>query len=122
QELFTKVGQEMIAHMQKEEMVLFPYIEALEQSAQGNGKLETPFFQTVRNPVQTMMAEHDHAGELVKLIRKASADYTPPMDACTSYKALYQNLREFEADLHKHVHLENNILFPRAVALETIVL
>lgn len=122
QELFTKVGQEMIAHMQKEEMVLFPYIEALEKSAQGNRQLETPFFQTVRNPVQTMMTEHDHAGELVKLIRKASADYTPPMDACTSYKALYQNLREFEADLHKHVHLENNILFPRAVALETIVL
>ena len=59
-----------------------------------------------------MMKEHDAAGELVKQIRKASSEYTAPADACTSYKALYQDLREFEADLHQHVHLENNILFP----------
>lgn len=118
QRLFTEVGQEMIMHMQKEEQLLFPYIDALERSATGNGPLEPPFFQTVKNPIHAMMREHDSAGDLVKQIRKASGDYLPPADACTSYKALYQDLREFEADLHQHVHLENNILFPRAVEME----
>jgi len=75
----------------------------------------------VQNPIYAMMKEHDSAGDLVKQIRKASGDYTPPSDACTSYQGLYQDLREFEADLHQHVHLENNILFPRAVELEAAV-
>ena len=121
QGLFTEVGQEMIMHMQKEEQILFPYIDAVERSTTGNGSLEPPFFQTVKNPIHAMMKEHDSAGDLVKQIRKASGDYTPPTDACTSYKALYQDLREFEADLHQHVHLENNILFPRAVEMEAAV-
>jgi regulator of cell morphogenesis and NO signaling len=115
---FFDLGHEMTMHMQKEEMILFPYIEALERSAEGNETLEPPFFQTVRNPIHAMMQEHDAAGELVKQIRKASSEYTAPSDACPSYKTLYQDLREFEADLHQHVHLENNILFPRAVELE----
>ena len=93
----------------------------LEHAANGNGSVEPPFFQTVRNPIQAMMREHDAAGELVRQIRKASSEYTAPADACTSYKALYQDLREFEADLHQHVHLENNILFPRAVEMEAAV-
>jgi regulator of cell morphogenesis and NO signaling len=116
--LFFDLAHEMTMHMQKEEMILFPYIEALERSAEGNETLEPPFFQTVRNPIHAMMQEHDAAGELVKQIRKASSEYTAPSDACPSYKTLYQDLREFEADLHQHVHLENNILFPRAVELE----
>ncbi len=121
QRLFTEVGQEMIMHMQKEEQILFPYIDTVERSTTGSGSLEPPFFQTVKNPIHAMMKEHDSAGDLVKQIRKASGDYTPPTDACTSYKALYQDLREFEADLHQHVHLENNILFPRAVEMEAAV-
>jgi len=118
QKLFTEVGREMIMHMQKEEQILFPYIDALEKAASTHGSMEPPFFQTVRNPIHTMMKEHDSAGELAKQIRKASAEYTLPADACTSYKALYQDLQAFEADLHQHVHLENNILFPRAVEME----
>ena len=118
QGIFTEVGREMIMHMQKEEQILFPYIEALEKSRKENRALEPPFFQTVRNPIRAMMQEHDAAGELVRQIRRASAEYAPPEDACTSYQALYQDLREFEADLHEHVHLENNILFPRAVEME----
>jgi len=118
QKLFAEVGQEMIMHMQKEEQILFPYIDALERSTTGNGSLEPPFFQTVKNPIHAMMKDHDAAGDLLKRIRKATGDYVPPADACTSYKALYQDLREFEADLHQHVHLENNILFPRAVEME----
>jgi regulator of cell morphogenesis and NO signaling len=121
EKLFEEVAQEMIMHMQKEEQILFPYIDALERSANGNGAVEPPFFQTVRNPIHVMMQEHDSAGDLVKRIRKASNDYKAPADACTSYESAYQELREFEADLHLHVHLENNILFPRAVELEAAV-
>jgi len=116
--LFLNLGQEMIMHMQKEEQILFPYIEALERSASGEGTLEPPFFVSVRNPIHAMMKEHDSAGSLVKQIREASSGYAPPGDACSSYQALYVKLREFEADLHQHVHLENNILFPRAVEME----
>jgi regulator of cell morphogenesis and NO signaling len=118
QRLFTEVSREMIMHMQKEEQILFPYIDALQRSANGSGPVEAPFFQTVRNPIQAMMREHDSAGDLVKQIREASSEYTAPADACPSYRVLYQDLREFEADLHQHVHLENNILFPRAVEME----
>ncbi len=118
QDNFAKVAQEMTAHMQKEEQILFPYIDALQRAANGSGLVEAPFFQTVRNPIHAMMKEHDVAGELVKQIRKASSGYATPADACTSYKALYQDLKGFEADLHQHVHLENNILFPRAVEME----
>ena len=115
---FAEVGREMIMHMQKEEQILFPYIDGLERAANSHGSVEPPFFQTVKNPIHVMMKEHDAAGDLVKRIRNASSGYTPPADACTSFKALYQNLKEFEADLHQHVHLENNILFPRAVEME----
>lgn len=91
QRLFIEVGQEMIMHMQKEEQILFLYIDALELSTTGNGSLEPPFFQTVKNPIQAMMKEHDSAGDLVKQIRKASGDYAPPADACTSYNALFSS-------------------------------
>lgn len=117
--LFSEVASEMIAHMQKEERILFPYIEAVERAAQGKESIEKPFFQTVRNPVHMMMQEHDASAAVVRKIREKSADYAPPADACASYQALYRELQEFETDLHQHVHLENNILFPRAVELET---
>lgn len=120
QTLFAQVAREMIMHMQKEEQILFPYIEAAERAAAGKSALEPPFFQTVRNPIQAMMDEHDSAGNLVREIRQATANYAPLADACTSYRALYQDLQQFEADLHLHVHLENNILFPRAVDAESV--
>ena len=120
-DLFAQVGREMIMHMQKEEQILFPYIDAVERAANGKGAVEPPFFQTVRNPIQMMMKEHDSAGDLVRQIREASGGYAAPADACTSFKALYQELQQFEADLHEHVHLENNILFPRAVEAEAAV-
>jgi len=116
--LFSQVAQEMIMHMQKEEQILFPYIEVLERAANGDGTVEPPFFQTVRNPIHAMMKEHDAAGDLMKQIRKASSGYSVPPDGCARYHALYKELSEFEADLHLHVHLENNILFPRAVEME----
>lgn len=122
QRLFTEVGQEMIMHMQKEEQVLFPYIDAMEKASLGQGTVEPPFFRTVKNPVHTMMQEHDAAGDIVKQIRKASSEYAPPSDACPSFQTLYHDLQQFEADLHQHVHIENNILFPRAVDMEPKIL
>lgn len=116
--LFAQVSREMTGHMQKEEQVLFPYIEGIERAANGLEKIERPFFQTVRNPVHAMMAEHDAAAALVRQIREKSSGYQTPADGCMSYQALYRELNEFETDLHQHVHLENNILFPRAVELE----
>ena len=85
EKLFGDVGREMISHMQKEQ-ILFPYIEALERSADGIGSVKPPFFQTVRNPVHAMMKEHDAVGDLVKQIHKASDGYTAPTDGCTSYR------------------------------------
>ncbi|HLK33663.1 MAG TPA: iron-sulfur cluster repair di-iron protein [Terriglobales bacterium] len=117
--LFQEVGREMIQHMQKEEQILFPYIDALERAADENAPIEPPFFQSVRNPIAAMMKEHDAAGALVKQIRGLSGGYLVPEDVCASYAALYKELKEFEADLHEHVHLENNVLFPRAVELES---
>jgi regulator of cell morphogenesis and NO signaling len=119
--LFSEVSSEMIAHMQKEERILFPYIEAVERAAQGKESIEKPFFQTVRNPVHMMMQEHDAAAALVRQINQKSSGYAPPADACASYELLYRELQAFETDLHQHVHLENNILFPRAVALESTI-
>lgn len=116
--LFAAVAREMLMHMQKEEQILFPYIDSLEQAAKSGTEMEPPFFATVKNPVNAMMKEHDSAGELMRRIRQASHGYQPPEDACTSYRAAYEALEEFEKDLHLHVHLENNILFPRAVEME----
>jgi regulator of cell morphogenesis and NO signaling len=118
EKLFGDIAREMQMHMQKEEQILFPYVDALERAASGQGAIEPPFFQTVRNPIYSMMKEHDAAGELVRQIRTASNGYRVPEDACTTFRAAYQELEQFEKDLHLHVHLENNILFPRAVELE----
>jgi len=118
EKLFADVGREMLMHMQKEEQILFPFIDSLERAANGGQPVETPFFQTVKNPIYSMMKEHDSAGELMRQIRFSTNGYKAPADACTSYQAAYQGLDEFEKDLHLHVHLENNILFPRAVELE----
>ncbi len=121
EKLFGDVAREMLMHMQKEEQILFPFIDAMERATNGNGPLEPPFFQTVKNPIYSMMQEHDGAGEVVRQIHVLSGGYKAPADACTSYQAAYQGLEEFERDLHLHVHLENNILFPRAVELEATV-
>jgi regulator of cell morphogenesis and NO signaling len=118
EERFTDLGQELLMHMHKEEQLLFPYIEALDRSSAGNDRPDVPCFQTVRNPVQMMMQEHDSAGELLRAMRKLSSGYQVPTDACNSFRELYRSMEEFETDLHTHIHLENNILFPRAIELE----
>jgi len=118
---FAKVSRDLLMHMQKEEQILFPFIDSLERASLADGQIEPPFFQTVRNPVYSMMKEHDSAGKLMRRIHEASNGYQPPSSACTTFRAAYQALDEFEKDLHLHVHLENNVLFSRAVALEPCV-
>ena len=115
---FQGLAQELTMHMMKEERVLFPYIARMEESViQKEPVLPAPF-GSVQNPVAMMIHEHDPAGNALRALREASDGYSAPPDACVSFRTLYQALAAFEADLHQHIHLENNILFPRAVALE----
>ena len=117
--VFHGLGQELMMHMMKEENVLFPYIERMEESVLQHEPILPPPFGTVANPVRMMEHEHDDAGAALRALREKSRDYTPPADACTSFRALYTALGNFEKDLHQHIHLENNVLFPRAVQMET---
>ena len=118
QTLFQDLKRELMPHMMKEEQVLFPYITELEAALSVAAVRPTAFFGTVRNPVRMMMMEHDAAGAILRHIRELSDDFTPAADACVSYQTLYHALEELERDLHQHIHLENNILFPRAIDLE----
>ncbi len=118
QEAFEELAAELSSHMFKEERVLFPYIDTMQAAVDRGLPVPPPFFGTVRNPVQMMMAEHDGAGEKLREMREASKNYAVPADACVSYHTLYKTLEEFERDLHQHIHLENNILFPRALEME----
>jgi len=117
-ELFSAISSELATHMLKEEQILFPYIERMEKSIEAGNGVPSAFFGTVRRPIASMIADHDDAGALLAEIRKLSQDFHTPDGACPTYVGLYQALEEFERDLHRHVHLENNILFPRAVEME----
>jgi regulator of cell morphogenesis and NO signaling len=116
---FQSLTEELTLHLMKEERMLFPYIEDLEAAANCGSRAATPMFGTVQNPVRMMTMEHDSAGELLREMRRATNGYALPENACMSFRMLYSALEEFEADLHQHIHLENNILFPRAIALES---
>jgi regulator of cell morphogenesis and NO signaling len=115
---FRGLGQELSMHMMKEEAVLFPYIVRMEEAVIQQEPVLPPPFGTVQNPVAMMMHEHDSAGDALRALRQFSSGYLPPADACISYQTLYKALAAFEADLHQHIHLENNILFPRAIEME----
>ena len=117
QGLVHALGSDLKGHMLKEEQVLFPRIHQLEEAAQSSEALPDGYLDFIRMPVQCMMQEHDAAGEILKELREVSDGYAVPADGCISYKTLYQAIQELERDLHQHIHLENNILFPRALAL-----
>jgi|SRR5688500_11087113 len=118
QTIFLALADSLIPHMRKEEAVLFPYIQTLESSVSGNTAAALPHFGTVQNPIRMMMADHEEDGERLRLMREIADDYTLPEGACPSFTALYAGLQDLERDLHRHIHLENNVLFPAAVELE----
>lgn len=107
--LFDEMATELEQHMMKEEQILFPRIKKMGEPG------ETPPSKAIEAPIRMMEQEHEHAGEVLAEIRRLSNDFVPPEHACTTYRVTYAKLEEFEADLHKHVHLENNILFPKAL-------
>ena len=115
---FNASAGELAAHMKKEELILFPFIRKMAKAKQENSKVDAALFGTVKNPIQMMMDEHTVEGDRFRKIEALSNHYTPPEDACNTYRVTFALLEEFEQDLHLHIHLENNILFPKAIEME----
>lgn len=115
---FKMLSNELVMHMQKEEQVLFPFIKEMEQALGNQLPVKTPPFDSVDSPIRMMENEHEEAGKLMEKLRMLTNNYTPPEGACNSFRFLYHMLEQFENDLHQHIHLENNILFPKAKELE----
>lgn len=118
EKLFTESAQNLAAHMKKEELILFPFIRKMMQAQLTNQPLVKPQFGSVDNPIEMMKHEHDIEGGNFRELSRLTDGYTPPEDACSTYRTAFLMLQEFEQDLHKHIHLENNILFLRAQELE----
>ena len=112
---FAALRRELEEHMWKEENILFPLIQQIEkaQSTPGASRPGMP----VGGPIRMMEFEHESAGNALREIRRVTSDYTVPQDGCNTYRALFDGLQTLEADLHQHIHLENNILFPRTLAI-----
>ncbi len=117
-EIFSGLAAELTTHLMKEEMVLFSSVLRMEESAAAGEPVPPSPFGSMRNPIAMMTAEHDGAGNALREMRRIAGNYVPPADACVSFQALYQGLAALEGDLHRHIHLENNVLFPRAVEME----
>jgi regulator of cell morphogenesis and NO signaling len=117
-EIFDALADELSVHLMKEEQILFPYIRVMEEAKIQNDPGPPAMFGTVANPIRMMEREHDGAGDALRTLRSVTKNYTLPEDACTSYGVLFESLKNFEADLHRHIHLENNLLHPRALAME----
>lgn len=116
--LVEEVNKEMTEHQVKEEKILFPFIKELVHAKDRSQSPSVAQFGSVENPIHMMEDEHEHVGKCMEDIRTLSNNYTLPGDACASYSLLFKMLNDFEEDLHIHIHLENNILFPKAIALE----
>jgi regulator of cell morphogenesis and NO signaling len=114
---YLMASEALISHMKKEELILFPYIKAMEEARNNHYPLSQPHFGHIDNPIHLMEDEHDTEGERFRRISELSNAYSPPSDGCQTYKVAFAMLKEFEEDLHTHIHLENNILFPKAIEL-----
>ncbi len=115
-EIFAAVKDEMDEHMQKEEKILFPRIKEAEKQSNEPDKIKLSI-SFLQSPIFMMEEEHDHAGAALAEIRELTSNYNLPADTCTTYRLCYAALQAFETDLHQHVHLENNLLFPKAMGL-----
>jgi regulator of cell morphogenesis and NO signaling len=117
-DVFARMRRDFEHHMIKEEQVLFPYIAELGSRASSCGRSPSPF-GTVENPILMMEREHRAAADDLRTIRELTAGYATPADGCATYGVCMAEFARFERDLHRHVHLENNLLFPAAVRLES---
>lgn len=117
-EQFVAAAGELADHMKKEEMILFPYVGRMVEATNAKEEMNSAAFGSVENPIRMMMHEHDVEGDRFSKISALTNNYTPPTDGCTTYRVAFAMLQEFENDLHKHIHLENNILFPKAIEME----
>ena len=117
-ELFTMTAGALSQHMKKEELILFPFIRKMVKVRLNEDTLERPHFGTIENPITMMRHEHDEEGDRFREIAGITGNYIPPEDACNTYRVAFKMLDEFEQDLHLHIHLENNILFPAAIELQ----
>lgn len=116
--VFTRLVEELDAHFRQEEEVVFPFVKALVQ-AKRTGNTEALYSQpSLTEPIRLMESEHEAAGEILETMQKMTNHYTPPADACNSFQFLYKKLKELDEDLHTHIHLENNLLFPKALRLD----
>lgn len=119
QQTCERLNRDLVFHMVKEERILFPYIERMESAARGDVPASPePVMNSAQSPIRVMLEDHDAAGAMMAELRRLSGGFTPPADACASFRRLYQHLSELERDLHWHVHLENNVLFPRTLHME----
>lgn len=116
--LFKISATELLNHLQKEEVILFPFIKTMALAIKNNQNIQQPDFRTVDNPIAMLKHDHEAEGDLFAKISELTSNYTPPNDACETYKVTFAMLKEYEQDLHKHIHLENNILFHKAKELE----
>ncbi|MCK6602904.1 MAG: iron-sulfur cluster repair di-iron protein [Bacteroidetes bacterium] len=116
--LFGRHNGALAQHLMKEELILFPYIKAMDANRREGGPKPAALFGTVRNPVGMMELEHSEVGEELKELSRLTNQYTCPPDGCTTYRTTWQELKDWESDLHLHVHLENNLLHPKALDLE----
>jgi len=119
---FLQLAEELLTHLEKEEVLLFPYVTDVADAKRTGNPLPPGPFTTALHPIRVMEADHTLAGELAEQLRRLTNGFVPPADGCSTYQACYAELARFEADLHRHIHLENNILFPRALELERTIL
>jgi regulator of cell morphogenesis and NO signaling len=117
-EIFNKTSGELAMHMKKEELMLFPFIKKMERTRKEGGEASSKLFNSVFSPIKSLEAEHKDEGEQLLRMAELSNNFTPPEDACLTYTTTYKALKDYEQDMHTHIHLENNILFPAAVRLE----
>jgi regulator of cell morphogenesis and NO signaling len=115
--IFLAFQEELFSHMAKEERVLFPICRQLDRAE----KLPATHCGSIANPISQMIHEHDDAGAALARINELTDNYTPPADACNTYRATFDALRQLERDMHQHVHKENNILFPKAQRMEKLL-
>jgi regulator of cell morphogenesis and NO signaling len=121
EDVYISLREEIEMHLMKEEKILFPYIRQIEGYAKGTGPQPQMHCGSVANPISQMELEHDSAGHALERMRELTNNYAMPQDGCNTFAELYEGLAAMEADLHEHIHLENNILFPKAVELENSI-